>query len=289
MINLFLSELFRYGKELSANVRAVPSAGELEISDNTERSLPATDGDFSVDEKSSIPTKVVGKKTLVQFTCGFKEVSMGGRSDSRAIKTLIHKLCPQRVVIMKGGGNVGTEDRQALAKSIRETGIEAWSPEENETVSFVAATEKIKLLIPQSVVMNSVSIEDDFGGAARKASNHRCTAALIHPCSKYKEIRSKVIDGIRTARIVVSSEGRRTSSFGPISVGEVLLETLKQRLELAGITVEYKLGRRGGMLICGNAVIIRKENENDFVIEGGAGTDTLAVARKALYEHYTFL
>jgi hypothetical protein len=56
--------------------------------------------------------------------------------------------------------------------------------------------------------------------------------------------------------------------IGTISVGEVQLKTLKEALEAAGVTVEYRLSSSGSLLVCGNQVLIRKGDENDFVLEG---------------------
>jgi hypothetical protein len=41
---------------------------------------------------------------------------------------------------------------------------------------------------------------------------------------------------------------------GVVSVGDVLLNNLKQQIELAGINVEFKLTTSGGVLICGSQV-----------------------------------
>lgn len=43
-------------------------------------------------------------------------------------------------------------------------------------------------------------------------------------------------------------------SVGVVSVGDVLLNNLKQHIEAAGITVEFRLTASGGVLVCGSQV-----------------------------------
>jgi hypothetical protein len=185
---------------------------------------------------------------------------------------------------------------QSTARSLCDSGVDAWSPGCMETVQFVATAEKVKLLIPQVLMSGSVAALHEVRDAASNgAQSSACSIVVIPSECKYFEVRNKSSDGIRAARVQLKAgEAAAAESVqdaapsGAVSVGEVLLETLKQRLEDAGVSVQYKLGKKGGMLLCDNAVVIRKENENDFIIEG-ASCRALTAARKALYDCYTFL
>lgn len=244
-----------------------------------------------------MPTKIVGKKTLVQFTCGFKEVNMSGRSDTRTIKTIVTKLSPQRVVVLQGSGNIDAADRKSIATSIRETVLAVWAPAYDEVVDFIAETEKIKLLIPQAFMSGSVSAVHEIKNVSASSQVSACSTVVFPRGCKFIEANSRASDGIRSARVMVDStvlvnddlNSKGTVCYlGAVSVGEVLLETLKRRLEATGVSVEYMLGRRGGMLLCDGVVAIRKENDNDIVVEGTA-SPALAAARKTLSDFYTFL
>lgn len=254
-------------------------------------------GDLDGSATSSVnaPSKIVGKKTMVQFTCAFKEVFFGGRSDIRTLKTIINELTPQHVAILQGSGNISIADRKILSESIAETGIKSKAPDVGEAVSYWTTIEKVKLMIPQTLTSISVGVARDVE-TSQKASDFRCTAALIPFNSKFIEVNNKSSDGIRAAKVISKTidtspsdySDEHSVSLGAISAGEVLLETIKQRLEAAGVFVEYKLGRKGGMLLCDNVVVVRKENENDVVIEGGQSV-ALDAARRALYDSYTIL
>lgn len=75
---------------------------------------------------------------------------------------------------------------------------------------------------------------------------------------------------------------------GAISVGEVLLKTLQTELEKSGVSVEYKLIPGGAILLCAGQVIVRKENENDFVVEGPPCQAYFQI-KHAIYRQFAFL
>lgn len=80
----------------------------------------------------------------------------------------------------------------------------------------------------------------------------------------------------------------KTIGLGTLSLGEVQLKTVKEALEASGISAEYRLASSGSILVCGNQVIIRKDNENDFVLEGPP-TSVYFEARKILYGQFALI
>jgi hypothetical protein len=76
--------------------------------------------------------------------------------------------------------------------------------------------------------------------------------------------------------------------IGAISVGEVLLKTLQAELEKSSVSVEYKLIPGGAILLCAGQVIVRKENENDFVVEGPPCQAYFQI-KNAIYRQFAFL
>ena len=83
-------------------------------------------------------------------------------------------------------------------------------------------------------------------------------------------------------------ETENSLSVGVVSVGEVLLNNLKQAIELTGVPVEVRLTEKGSVLVCGGQVLIRKDGDNDFVVEGPP-SQAYWEARKALYQQYAFV
>jgi hypothetical protein len=76
--------------------------------------------------------------------------------------------------------------------------------------------------------------------------------------------------------------------IGVVSVGEVTLNSLRQLIEASGTPVEYRIDSLGALLVCGDQVIVRKENLGDFAIEGPP-VRAFYEARKALYQQFAFV
>ena len=76
---------------------------------------------------------------------------------------------------------------------------------------------------------------------------------------------------------------------GALSYGEVQLNALKLSIEKAGVPVEYQLSSTGASLVCGGGkVVLRKEQENDFVLEGDPSALYYKI-RAILYQRYAFI
>ena len=77
--------------------------------------------------------------------------------------------------------------------------------------------------------------------------------------------------------------------LGRISFGEVSLNSLRSKISNrrgSNISVEYKLGIQGASVISNNQVVVRKINENDFLLEGSPG-NTFYQTREILYSNFT--
>lgn len=78
-------------------------------------------------------------------------------------------------------------------------------------------------------------------------------------------------------------------SVGLVAIGEVSMNTLKNKLESTGIHVEYKnLTNNGSILVCNNQIIITKVNAQDFILEGPLIPIYYEI-RKILYGQYSFI
>jgi hypothetical protein len=77
-----------------------------------------------------------------------------------------------------------------------------------------------------------------------------------------------------------------TNLLGVVSHGEVTLTMLKTLFELKNI--KTNIGMNGNSLICNDQVIIRKDNNNNFQVEGPP-IKAFYDARKILYEQFAFL
>lgn len=266
------------------------------------------ENDSNIDE---IPIKTVSTEVKIQFTCEFKEIICSGRADFKAMKTLTSKLHPSRLVVMRES----EQDSNSLIGFAKSIGIESYSPKNRSSVSFRVQSEKLKMTIPQSLLPTTIKQLKMFssGSSSLLADTNSSVSSIPGKVSlanqqvnhegmkviKYKGIDSVVLeteekleeDG-KESEVVNWSDNQaldiQENSIGVVSVGEVNLNSLRQLIEASGSMVEYRLGSSGGMLICGEQVIIRKENNNDFVIEGPP-VPAFYHARKALYQQFAFI
>lgn len=323
--------LSRFSKDVGLPSRKAASKG------SDRRDGTGTD---ARDEADEVPTKLVSTTMRVQFTCGFKDVaSCSGRADLKAMKTIITKLTPSRVVVLRGH----PRDCEAVAVHARGMGIEAYAPHDGDVIHFPGVADRLRLQIPQDLLppttkgvrgagvgadstckisaLTGTVLELASGGSQGSRTIRLCSRGTVEgasqgggatagsgsgsglgPGSKKDEAERPFITDEEvcayldcdTSLLVSSGEGRDDDGGGAnllqgtaVSVGEVTLNALKQKLEQRGVTVEFKLSSVGGMLVCGGQVLMKKQ-ENDFVLEGPP-VPAYWEARKALYEHFAFV
>lgn len=271
--------------------------------------------------ENEVPSKLVAVSAPVQFTCDFKEFNISGRVDMKAMKALINKVKPVRLLVIRGMES----DCDQLIDFAKSISIEAIAPKNRRSFAFQVRTERLKLLIPRSLVpsnVQAVRMPGESSSAMATASGGGCTICVLE--GQVMVADNIMIEGQEGSRIVryvgkVVPEGRGLStamevvgvdedkggddsedsvdegnafpkdenSLGVVSMGEVTLNTLKQVLEAAGIKTDFRIGATGGLLVCAEQVIIRKDG-NNFSIDGPP-IKAYFEARKALYQQFAFL
>jgi cleavage and polyadenylation specificity factor subunit 2 len=297
--------------------------------------------------QNGIPWKLVAVAMKTQFTCTLQDISIGGRADFKAIKTLISKVCPARIIVLRGN----KEDCEKVSNYATNSGFESFFPNNNEEISFQVVAARIQLKVPKlrPEYLRTIrgSLIENVGVNSSYQDNSNCIVSVLS--GKLSESNEGIVsDGIRIVQLqddeeelnveeevdeeeeeeIVEKDGvmededennddededthlLRTdkdykseqvddiedfdtsclsSTVGLISVGEVNLNRLKHLIEQrgTGITVEYRLGANGGMLVLGGQVLIRKENDNDFIVEGPP-VPAFFEARKVLYQQFTY-
>lgn len=201
---------------------------------------------------------------------------------------MITRLSPHRVAVLRGGAGASDHDVDVNLTSLRDLAETVWAPRQYSTRGFTVRPDKFKIVMPLAVTKTSSTSVKSTG-----RSTEHCTITKLIPGSKLLEIVNPVDDGVRMAKLVVptsieSLDLPAVEDQSAISYGEVLLDTLKQRLELCGLHVVYRLGKNGGMLICDNSVIIQKSDENDLTVEGSS-CRALIEARRVLYDYFAIL
>ena len=283
----------------------------------------------SSEEFEDMPFKIVSHDAKVQFTCDFKIVLMNSRADIRAIKTVVSKLTPARVVVLRGK----TNDCEAVINAITNSSqnVDVSAPENNQSISFEVRTDRVNLMIPSMLLPTSMK-EIKASASVDEGSSMNNSLMLSTIKGQAVETASSGLEGVRKVKLTKTvavdepetstdyvEEGleneedipnefgfRATEKEDPdadiaiqndngitLSVGEVGLNSLKSAIIDAGIKVESitttsKDGEVSTILVCDKQVIIRKENDNDFMIEGPP-VPAYWKTRTILYSHFAFL
>lgn len=242
----------------------------------------------------------------MQFTCSIKEVALGARADQKAVKTIVSRISPARLVVIRGS----PEHCDDLVHYAKERDIQAYAPANLESVEMNILEDCLRIELPQSLM--SPDLKTLNGKAPSFDVNSVCVVSTIGGLVRERADSGRL--GIRTVRLVQGSAEEVTQAEagpsvdvvgdesdeeavlecavgmeeGAVSVGEVHIDTLKSRLEAAGMAVEFR--REGGetQLVCGGQVIIRKNKENDFLLEGPP-VPAYFEARRIIYEYFTFV
>jgi cleavage and polyadenylation specificity factor subunit 2 len=287
--------------------------------------LNATGQSMMLPPTKSNPTKLIAIEERVQFTCEFKEFNLSGRLDFKAMRALIQKVSPVRLLVVRGSDS----DCDQLVKFTESVSIQAFSPRNRRSVVFDVFTERLKLQIPRTLIPTNLQIVRPAGiassgigsnamsslsaaGGTGDAAAH-CTICVLRGEVSISETGGVGQEGSRIVKYLGSkdkgkianepSEDETTDEdadnvvtgllpkddipIGVVSLGEVTMGQLKQLLEAAAIKTEFKLTVAGGILVCADQVIIRKDN-NNFSIEGPP-VKAFFEARRILYNQFAFL
>lgn len=131
----------------------------------------------------------------MQFACAFTDVPVSGRADFKAIKTVVTKLAPARVVLLRGSA----ADCEAVATFVRGTGAVAYVPADRETVSFRVETSRVRLQIPQALLPPGIRVVR--GQAAGGGSGAAPSAQVCAISGRVVEVAASGKEGIRVMRL----------------------------------------------------------------------------------------
>jgi hypothetical protein len=108
-----------------------------------------------------IPNKIVSTTSKVQFTCSFREIPLAGRADVRAMKTILSKVSPSRVMVIKGH----PDDKAALENHAKSIGIEVFIVERYHTTSFKVIPDRLKLYLPLPLISKTIHAIGNYSKA----------------------------------------------------------------------------------------------------------------------------
>lgn len=149
----------------TSSVAAITSAASSLSSNNTisnnknMKSGADQDDDAELIEENILPFKIMATKIKVQFTCDVKSLSIGhslnGRADLRAIKAIIMKIQPVRVMALRGISSDCTTVQSSVANIGVLTPDNTYAPANGETIEFSVRTDRVNLVIPPNKLLST--------------------------------------------------------------------------------------------------------------------------------------
>ena len=122
-----------------------------------------------------IPWKLASAKVKVQFTCDFREFNLGARADLKAIKTLISKVTPARLLVLRGSA----VDCEAVATFARSSNIDSYTPSNGASVAFQIMSEKLKVQIPQNLLPSAMKSLRSYSTVTASLNETKCSVSAL--------------------------------------------------------------------------------------------------------------
>lgn len=169
---------------------------------------------------TSAPHKIIATKSKIQVTCEIIDFSiLNGRADLKAIRSLIQKVNPIHVIVLRGNTQV-IEKVTTFAKSLA---IESFYPKNFESIQFEATVDRVKMQISQSLLQANVRTLSSLQQSNRLEANITTTNANTIQIST---LRGQVLENINEA----GGDGVRvfqlmeTSDIGTTNSSQVIID-----------------------------------------------------------------
>lgn len=140
--------------------------------------------DTSGADANEQPWKIVSSKVRLQFTCDFKSTPLSGRADVRAVKTVVSRLSPLKLCLLRGSADEIDSTVQQIAGTQTQslTEMEVHAPANDEVVSIRALPDRINLTIPPDLMPSSmfeIKGDADAFGAVGGAPPPPCLVSAV--------------------------------------------------------------------------------------------------------------
>jgi len=186
-------------------------------------------------EAEALPFKIMSSRTVVQFTCGFKVLSaLSGRADARAVRALVTKVQPARVVVLRGKAEDCANIAQQIGSSMLAAAISSsgangtstaacsFAPANNESVAFTVRTDRVNLLIP-SLLLPAAIKELGADRVSADGGSASCILSAISGVAQEQAIAansSGTGSGLRKVRLITSGTESAAEVAAPPAGGD---------------------------------------------------------------------
>lgn len=240
------------------------------------------------------PSKFVTSEVEVQMACRLLFVDMEGLNDGRAVKTIVPKVDPRKLIIVHASEK-DTEALQESCANIRTMTKDIFAPPAFTNVKIGHQINSFSISISDELLasLRMSRFEDNEVGfiTGRVVAHATSTIPTLETISVSSRPAPMSQDSSTPAapRIL----GSRPSVPLPSStmIGELKLTSLKRRLTEVGVQAEL-IGE--GVLICSKgdmleeSVAVRKTQQGKVELEGGV-SDIYYIVRKEIYDMHALV
>ncbi|KAK0191164.1 beta-lactamase-like protein [Armillaria mellea] len=240
------------------------------------------------------PSKFVTSEVEVQMACRLLFVDMEGLNDGRAVKTIVPKVDPRKLIIVHASEK-DTEALQESCANIRTMTKDIFAPPAFTSVKIGHQINSFSISISDELLasLRMSRFEDNEVGfiTGRVVTHATSTIPTLETISVSPRPAPMSQDSSTPAapRIL----GSRPSVPLPSStmIGELKLTSLKRRLTEVGVQAEL-IGE--GVLICSKgdmlqeSVAVRKTQQGKVELEGGV-SDIYYTVRKEIYDMHALV
>ncbi|KAF8261769.1 beta-lactamase-like protein [Lactarius quietus] len=228
-----------------------------------------------------VPSKYVSSVVEVQLACRLLFVDLEGLNDGRAIKTIIPKVAPRKLIIVHGDPGA-TESLLESCANIRAMTKDIYAPTESESVQ-----------IGQNTNSYSISLSDEMLASVRMSRFEDNEVGFV--TGRITTSASSNVPVLEPTNQVSPSTSRPSPALAPVlgarpthrlahstMIGELKLTALKLRLAAIGVQAEL-IGE--GVLVCrgdSETVAVRKSARGRVELEGTVSNVYYKV-RKEIY------
>ncbi|KAN0126510.1 Beta-lactamase-like protein [Russula decolorans] len=235
-----------------------------------------------------VPSKYVSTVVEVQLACRLLFVDLEGLNDGRAIKTIIPKVAPRKLIIVHGEP-AATEALLESCANIRNMTKDIYAPAEGESVQIGQNTNSYSISLSDEMLasVRMSRFEDNEVGfvTGRITTNASSNIPVLESTNQASSHSVSAIRPSSASALLPRVLGARPTQRLPHStmIGELKLTALKARLAAVGVRAEF-IGE--GVLVCRGGdvetVAVRKSARGQVELEGTV-CDVYYKVRKEIY------
>eukprot|EP00823_Brevimastigomonas_motovehiculus_P006165 TRINITY_DN4974_c0_g1_i1.p1 TRINITY_DN4974_c0_g1~~TRINITY_DN4974_c0_g1_i1.p1 ORF type:complete len:729 (+),score=157.35 TRINITY_DN4974_c0_g1_i1:99-2285(+) len=238
------------------------SSSSMSSSSSASSSSSSSSSSSLSSQEQVLPTKTIIEDITMQVKLQVMFIDFEGRSDGRSIKTILSRVAPRKLILVRGSDSAKDElSRYCTSKNVCK---EVFVPKNNQNVDVTSETSIYRINLTEQLLasLDFVKIGDydiAYADAEMKVDYLHSSIPVLQQISQ-----------------------QEVKGHAAVFLGDLKFSELKRILNKAGMQAEFY----GGILVCaGGAVNIRKISPTQISIQGSLCEDYFKI-RSLLYGKY---